>query len=609
MASPPDDAVEALLRDANGREDAGDLRGALAQYREAARLAPGNVEILLRLARCAEASGERDIYAAALSDAIQLDDRHPEVLRGYARLCLATHNLGMAERALRRLIEVAPDAPGAHQGLALVLWRAGQGRAAHAAFEEALARDPGDLVSRWILGQQPASPVFVDEAEVAAFRARWRDTLAYFEQLDAHDPEIQAAVESALVTCTDAALHVFGDDFDAEHRRYAALVRRFAQARHPDLAFAPRAARARIRVVFVSRFFHHHSVMKAFEGLVCGLDTTRFEVVLLQLGEARDRVTERMATYAFAHVAAEAPAAWWRERILAAQADVLVYPDIGLEGTAQWLAAQRLAPVQCVLWGHPIATGFSSIDHFLSADAVERADAEIDYSENLVRLPGLGASYAPPDLRGNPTFAFPRGASAMPVRCLVAQRAQKLTPRHDRLHARIAAAVPEAEFFYAPDPDPAVCVELDARLQRSFAAAGVDPRGRLHVLPELAYGDFLALAQGCDLNLDSVGFSGGITSMELLSMGLPTVTLPGLRMRSRQTAAMLRLLDAPELIAEDEDGYVAIAVDLARESQRRLALRQRILAHRSRLHDGAAVEAAFARFLESAWSRHAIPTH
>ena len=42
-------------------------------------------------------------------------------------------HLAMAERALRRLIEVAPDAAGAHQGLALVLWRAGKGRAAHAA--------------------------------------------------------------------------------------------------------------------------------------------------------------------------------------------------------------------------------------------------------------------------------------------------------------------------------------------------------------------------------------------------------------------------------------------------------------------------------------------
>jgi predicted O-linked N-acetylglucosamine transferase (SPINDLY family) len=226
-----------------------------------------------------------------------------------------------------------------------------------------------------------------------------------------------------------------------------------------------------------------------------------------------------------------------------------------------------------------------------------------------VRLPGLGASYTPPDLRCNSAFVPPRGASAAPIRMLVAQRAQKLTPRHDRLYTRIAAAVPEAEFCFAPDPDPAVCAELAARLERAFAAAGVDARGRLHVMPELAYADFLSLAQACDLHLDSVGFSGGITSMELLSLGIPTVTLPGLRMRSRQTAAMLRLLEVPELIAADDDGYVEIATGLARAPQRRLELRQRILAHRSRLHDGAAVEAAFARFLEEAWSGHTIPTH
>lgn len=607
MPQTPTDAAEKLLREGRSREASGDLRGALSRYREASRLAPRNVEILVCVARSAEQLGERDLYAAAWSDAIQLDDRHPDVLRGYARLCLATHHLAMAERALRRLIEVAPDAAGAHQGLALVLWRARKGRAAHAAFEQALARDPGDLVSRWILGQQPASPVFADQDELEAFRARFRATLDWFEALDASDPQVQAAVESALVTCTDAALHAFGDDFDAEHLRYAALVRRFAQAQHPDLVFAPRAERASIRVVFVSRHFYYHSVMKAFEGLICGLDRRRFEVVLLQLGQVRDEVTTRMAAYAQAHFAAEAPAPWWRERILATRADLLVYTDLGLDGTAQWLAAQRLAPVQCVLWGHPIASGFDSIDYYLGADAAERADAAADYRETLVRLPGLGACFEPAQARPDPAWVAPRGANATPVRCLVAQRALKITPRHDRLYARIAAAVPEAEFHFAPDPDPAVCAELEARLRRSFAAAGVDAAGRLHVGRELPYAGFLALAAACDLNLDTVGFSGGITSLELLGIGLPTITLPGLRMRSRQTAAMLEVLGVPELVVDSEDAYCELAIALARSPRQREALRQRILAARGRLYQGEAVVAAFAQFLERALAGHALP--
>lgn len=609
MTSPHAAAVEELLREGRAREAAGDLRGALQLYAEAARRAPREVEILLRVAQAAERLDERDTYAAAYSDAIQLDDRHPEVLRGYARLCLATHHLGMAERALRRLLEVAPASEGAHLGLALVLWRSGQARAAHESFAQALQRDPGDLVARWILGQQPPSPVFADQAALDAFRAHWRATLDWFERLDASDPRLAAELESALATCTDAALHAFGDDFDADHRRYAQLIRRCAQARHPDLAFEKRARRATIRVVFVSRYFYQHSVMKAFEGLICGLDRTRFEIVLLQLGQARDAVTERMAAYAYSHFAAEAPAGWWRERILAAQPDVLVYPDIGLEGTAQWLAAQRLAPVQCVLWGHPIATGFSSIDYYLSADAVERGDAQSDYGERLVRLPGLGACYAPPRPHAAPAHEPPPAAAGGRVRCLVAQRALKLTPRHDRLYARIAAAVPSAEFHFAPDPDPAVCAELQTRLGAAFAAAGVDPAGRLHVVRELPHADFVALARGCDLHLDSVGFSGGITSLELLGLGLPTVTLPGLRMRSRQTAAMLRLLEVPELVAADEDDYCRIAVGLLESPARRQELRQRIASHRSRLYAGEAVVAAFARFLEQAWAEHSIPTH
>lgn len=603
----PPASPHGLVAEGLALAQSGDLRGALARWLEAQRLAPRDTTILLHIADAAERLGERDLWAAAASEAIQLDDRDPLVLRAYARLCLAAHQLPMAERALRRLIEVAPDSPGAELGLALVLWRSGQGRAAHAAFEAALQRDPGDLVSRWVLGQQPPSPVFADDAALAAFRQRWRDTLAYFEGLDAADPAVQAAVESALVTCTDAALHAFGDDFDPEHARYARLVRRFARARHPDRAFGPRAARARIRVAFVSRYFHHHSVMKAFEGLICGLDRQRFEVVLLQLGEVRDEVTARMAAYAHAHFAAEAPAPWWRERILAAEADLLVYTDLGLDGTAQWLAAQRLAPVQCVLWGHPIASGFDSIDYYLGADAAERADAAADYRETLVRLPGLGACFEPAPARPDPAWVAPRGANAAPVRCLVAQRALKITPRHDRLYARIAAAVPEAEFHFAPDPDPAVCAELEARLRRSFAAAGVDAAGRLHVAREMPYAGFLALAAACDLNLDTVGFSGGITSLELLGIGLPTITLPGLRMRSRQTAAMLEVLGVPELVVDSEDAYCELAIALARSPRQREALRQRILAARGRLYQGEAVVAAFTQFLERASAGHALP--
>ncbi len=60
------------------------------------------------------------------------------------------------------------------------------------------------------------------------------------------------------------------------------------------------------------------------------------------------------------------------------------------------LAALRLAPVQLAAWGHPITTGFPTIDGYLSAAAFEPGDAQEHYRERLVPLPEVGLRLCPP---------------------------------------------------------------------------------------------------------------------------------------------------------------------------------------------------------------------
>src|SRR5207253_11098850 len=69
--------------------------------------------------------------------------------------------------------------------------------------------------------------------------------------------------------------------------------------------------------------------------------------------------------------------------------DVLVYTDIGMEDLTYSLAFSRLAPVQCVTWGHPVTTGIPTIDYYLSSTLFETAEAQEHYTETLVRLPAL----------------------------------------------------------------------------------------------------------------------------------------------------------------------------------------------------------------------------
>ena len=61
-------------------------------------------------------------------------------------------------------------------------------------------------------------------------------------------------------------------------------------------------------------------------------------------------------------------------------------------------AALRLAPVQCMAWGHPTTSGSTQMDWYLSCEAMEPAGAQAQYDERLALLPGLGTRYEAPRL-------------------------------------------------------------------------------------------------------------------------------------------------------------------------------------------------------------------
>jgi predicted O-linked N-acetylglucosamine transferase (SPINDLY family) len=71
-------------------------------------------------------------------------------------------------------------------------------------------------------------------------------------------------------------------------------------------------------------------------------------------------------------------------------------------------------------------------------------------------------------------------------------------------------------------------------------------------------------------------------------------------MRGRQSAAMLSIVGAGDLVATSEDDYVAIATRLANDAPRRAALRRTIGEGLSSLFDDQAPVRAFASVLEAA---------
>ena len=324
------------------------------------------------------------------------------------------------------------------------------------------------------------------------------------------------------------------------------------------------------RVGFVSTFFREHTVARLNENLIAKLPRDRFDVVVF------DRLPRDLRAA--------------RQSISAAELDILYFTDIGMEPLTYFLAFARLAPIQCVSWGHPATTGIPTLDRFVSSRLIEPDDAESHYSERLVQLDHLPSSVSAPevsmDTGTGPVF-------------LCSQSLFKLHPDFDSMIGRILERCPGAELLLLEGQHAEWQRDLEARWRRTIPNV-VD---RIRFAPRRARAEFMALLGASRVVLDTPHFCGGLSSFEALVAGTPVVALPGAYMRSRVTLGLYRRMGMTDLVAQDADAYVEIAVRLARDEAFHAEMRRRIRTGVPALIDDPAPIAEHADLFETAMRR------
>jgi predicted O-linked N-acetylglucosamine transferase (SPINDLY family) len=265
------------------------------------------------------------------------------------------------------------------------------------------------------------------------------------------------------------------------------------------------------------------------------------------------------------------------------------------------LAAMRLAPVQCTSWGHPVTSGFATIDYFLSSDLMEPAEADAHYSERLVRLPNLSIHYEPTEVVPAPMARGELGLRADAVVYWCAQSLPKYLPQFDEVFARIAAGVSNSQFVFIEFGGGRDITELfKARLERAFRTFGLNAADHCVFLPRLAPDRFLAAIGGCDIVLDSIGWSGCNSILESLAHNLPIVAFEGEWMRGRHAAAILNMMQIGESTARTIDEYVSIASALGRDAGQRSQMSARIAGNKFRVYRDRECVAGLEAFFDAA---------
>ncbi|MEO8010728.1 MAG: tetratricopeptide repeat protein, partial [Dokdonella sp.] len=625
----PHDAVAAFHLGLVHEVDA-DLDAAELAFRHALDLRPQYVEASIRLGLLLQGRGR---FGQALLPLLAAWDRQrPQLAEPIARALLETGQFARALEFCDIATRFAPQRGQSWLVRGIALRRLGQAHAAREALARALELGPESALGLCEFGCNARELGRFDEGQRALALAkalapmwsvpRWLHDLAipvlpsdrdqvlaslqhYESSITALIGDIESDTPGARTGALDGlertlpfSLHYLPVDTTAATLRFgdlaAVVVRETAD---PSLRAATqwiaRAHGGRLRVGIVSCELRRHTIMRYFGGWLDGLNAERIDLHVWHLGTVRDEVSDRIAARvgAFHHLPLM-PTLELATHIRAAQLDVLVYLEVGMDSRAQVLGSLRLAPAQCAAYGHPVTTGLHEIDWFISGEAMEPDSAQAHYRERLALLPGLGVVPEMPPPPGDGSW-LQREQGRPLVLCL--QSLFKLVPEFDEAIARIVAAT-DAQVVLFEFPQ-ALGARYLERLGGVFTRHGLSLQRSVRIVGRKSHADYLGAIAASDLVVDSMGFSGGATSLDALSVATPVVTIEGEFMRGRQTAAMLRMVGVEELIATDVDDYVAIVVGLCADVTRRDEFRSRIAAKAARLFADDRVVPALEQFL------------
>ena len=600
--------------------DLGQHEEAVAHYRQAAKHAPEIAEIWYNLANALGEHGASQEVETCFQRALALKPDFANALANYGRwlmtqarwadaveplsqaarlqptqaptwnnLAVALQEQGRvkeAEACYRCALGLAPRYAVAHYNLGCLLLEQGRTDEAATCQQAAIAADPQCGAARLALCMAQLPILYGTQAEVAVRRRRYAAALGSLAGAVQTPASIQS-LAAAVGIAQPFFLPYQGEDDRALQTIYGQLACRVLAATEQSVRLAPRpAARERIRLGIVSGFFCHHTIFKLFlEGWLTHLDRDHFEVIAFHTGRTSDTCTEAAANWCDHFIRNLPSASAWRQTISDAAPHVLLYPEVGMDPIAGRLAAQRLAPVQCVTWGQPETTGMPTMDYFLSSELMEPQDGARYYTERLVRLPNLGLCYLPDTALD---VGLDRDSLGLPPDVPVfwsGQALYKYLPQYDVIYPRIAAAVGDCRFvFLGFAKSQAVTDAFRARLEQAFAAAGLDGGRYCVVLPPLSPEHFIGAAGLADVVLDTPGWSGGKSTLDCLAQDPAIVTMPGRFMRGRHTAAILRRVGCTTTIAASMDEYVQAAARLAQDCAVRTAVRCAVRRNKTRAY-------------------------
>lgn len=505
----------------------GHLKEALSFARQVSEQAAGFAEGLLNLGNLEALAGDKENAVVALQKACACAPEDPRTWFNLGNMQAQTNQIGASIKSFNTAHKHAPDEPSILASLALAYRRHGQLNKAAETYQAALALQPENT---WV-----------------------HSNLLVTRQYSLGE--------------TDQSLFQAHAEWGAKHGQT-----------EPSTNMPSLPKKKVLRVGYVSGDFRKHPIGYFLLGCLAQHDRKKFEVVCISDTRSRDDITTRIEALSDEWIeTADLGRDAFCDHVRQARINILIDLSGHFRHGRLPEFARRLAPVQATWAGYVGTTGVQTMD-WLIADSAHAPDGyENCATEGVIRLPENYVCYTPPDdipdidalpadARGHVTFG-----------CF--NNLAKVNDSVLRLWTEILNSVPHSVLFLK-SADLAQH-DIRDRITTLMTRLGVEDN-RLRLEDASPHVELLNAYNHVDIALDPFPYSGGLTTIESLLMGVPVVTKTGDTFAGRHSTSHLSSVGLKDWISQDDDGYVHLAVSKAKDldalGSLRHSLRQRLLA-------------------------------
>lgn len=504
------DESEARFLAAASLMRSGDLRGAIAGFRNCLKVDPFNVKVLNDLGVCLSDTGNLREATVTFELAYSLDDSFSPVVVNHAKVLSDQRKSTEALPYLR------------------------QAKLAEVDFSHADAVYASICLN---LGDAELACHFQLQAWLANFdNLRLANCYLFYSSYNDIDERLMAA----------------------EHRFWAETLTSINRQLEVSTSAQQQQTR-KVRIGYWSPDLRNHSVRYFFRPLLENHDAEKFEIYLYHDFPAQDHQTSllRQACDKF-HDVSEISDMDLSQLLISHELDILVELAGHSSNNRVNLLQQRLASVQISGLGYPPTTGLASIDAKILDRHVVTSQNEKYYAEAPLLMPtsfwcfdpmeDAVINLEPPCMRnGFITFGCVGNIAKISVSMLGCWC--------DLLHEVPASRLLLRSINFL-DP-----VAIDTVLMRVHSA-GIDEK-RVQLLGPVGGAELFGTYNEIDIILDTFPFNGGTTTCFATYMGVPVVSQMGDSLLSRMGLSVLSSLDVADLVVPTREAYLIRAVALA----------------------------------------------